>query len=159
MSLSAKPPCQHWYFPYREHPRLPDKETKTIGSCSTYSKLRLRGGRTNSDSRNCQSPEKQFGHEHQVTRWALYDRRVISQDLSVSSSNADVAMGEPLSVVWRVLSRRKTPTTLEGRERSAGTSLTVVDVTCLGESAPCGPLICVLLCGANLLVFIFSFSD
>ncbi|XP_077510777.1 high affinity cationic amino acid transporter 1-like [Amblyomma americanum] len=55
-------------------------------------------------------------------------------------------MGEPMSVVWRVLSRRKTPMCPEGRDdRSSGSPLTVVDVTCLGVAVSLGTGVYVLL--------------
>ncbi|XP_049520827.1 high affinity cationic amino acid transporter 1-like [Dermacentor silvarum] len=57
-------------------------------------------------------------------------------------------MGEPMSVVWRVLSRRKTPMSPEGREHSSsrtGSPLTVVDVTCLGVAVSLGTGVYVLL--------------
>ncbi|XP_050051157.1 high affinity cationic amino acid transporter 1-like [Dermacentor andersoni] len=57
-------------------------------------------------------------------------------------------MGEPMSVVWRVLSRRKTPMSPEGREHSSGRTgspLTVVDVTCLGVAVSLGTGVYVLL--------------
>ncbi|XP_064459463.1 probable cationic amino acid transporter [Ornithodoros turicata] len=54
-------------------------------------------------------------------------------------------MGEPMSVVWRVLSRRKTSLSPEDDAGEKSSTLSVVDVTCLGVAVSLGTGVYVLL--------------